>query len=151
MYVEENIGACFVISQESTIERHKKALKESKTLPLLFLFQICFIMAISDTVVSNLTTIYVAVITCMKAYGFLCGRSFNGAYVVMISTTVVALILMTTLTWDLSRKATYAFNRDHPHNHVMMCKGGICWHGVAVRSPASELRFRLPHQQNAAF
>ncbi|KAJ1421618.1 putative transmembrane protein [Sesbania bispinosa] len=102
-------------------------------------------MAVSDIVVSNLTTLYVAVIACVKAYGFICGRSFTGAFVVIVSTTVVGLILVTTLTWDVSRKATYAFNRQHPHPHEM-CKGGICWHGVAVRSPASQVRFRLPQQ-----
>ncbi|XP_027333055.1 uncharacterized protein LOC113847921 [Abrus precatorius] len=105
-------------------------------------------MAVSDAVVSNLTSIYVAVIACIKAYGFLCGRSFGGGFVLVVSTAVVALILVSTLTWDVSRKATYAFAGDHPpqpppHVHEV-CKGGICWHGVAVRSPASQVRFRLP-------
>lgn len=104
-------------------------------------------MAVSDAVVSSLTTIYVAVIVCIKVYGFLCGRSFGSAFIVMVSTTAVGLVLVATLTWDVSRKATYAFNRPHntPHTHEM-CKGGICWHGVAVRFPASQVRFRLPQQ-----
>ncbi|TKY57622.1 hypothetical protein E2542_SST14672 [Spatholobus suberectus] len=106
-------------------------------------------MAVSDAVVSNLTGLYVAVIACIKAYGFLCGRSFSGGFVLIASTAVVALILVATLTWDVSRKATYAFAADQPppplqqHTHEV-CKGGICWHGVAVRSPASQVRFRLP-------
>ncbi|KAE9592645.1 hypothetical protein Lal_00028766 [Lupinus albus] len=103
-------------------------------------------MAVSDSVVRNLTMIYVAVIACIKAYGLFCGRSFTGTFVLILSTTLVALILVLTLTWDVSRKATYAFAGDHllnlHHNHT--CKGGICWHGVAVRSPASQIRFRLP-------
>lgn len=110
-------------------------------------------MALSDAVVSNLTTIYVAVIACIKLYGFLCARTFTGVFVVMISTTVVGFILMATLTWDVSRKATYAINRYH--HPPLNCKGGICWHGVAVRSPASQVRFRIPQQifpiPNAAF
>ena len=113
-------------------------------------------MAVSDAVVSNLTTIYVALIACIKVYGLVCGRNFGSVFVLIVSTMVVALILVATLTWDLSRKATYAFASDHGHgNHQQphhghnntheMCKGGICWHGVAVRSPASQVRFRLPH------
>ncbi|XP_020203656.1 uncharacterized protein LOC109789171 [Cajanus cajan] len=100
-------------------------------------------MAVSDTVVSNLTLLYVAVIVCIKAYAFACGRTFTGAFVLAASTAAVALILLATLTWDVSRKATYAFAAaDHPppppHAHDA-CKGGICWHGVAVRSPASQV------------
>ncbi|EEF52738.1 uncharacterized protein LOC8274678 [Ricinus communis] len=105
-------------------------------------------MAVSDAVIGNLTTIYVAVIAGIKAYGLVCGRSFSGGFVLILSTSVVGLILIGSLTWDVSRKATYAISRDH-HIHVHeMCKGGICWHGVAVRSPASQVRFRLPqHHQ----
>ncbi|KAK7382943.1 hypothetical protein VNO78_28607 [Psophocarpus tetragonolobus] len=105
-------------------------------------------MALSDTLLSNLTLLYVAVIACIKAYAFLCGRSFGGAFVLLASTAVVALILLATLTWDVSRKATHAFAADHPppppHTHDACKGGGICWHGVAVRSPASQVRFRLP-------
>ncbi|KAK7283734.1 hypothetical protein RIF29_13476 [Crotalaria pallida] len=109
-------------------------------------------MAVSDAVVSNLTTIYVALIACIKAYGLISGRTFTGTFVLILSTTLVAFTLVLTLTWDVSRKATYAFAAgDHRHllvnphhHHHEMCKGGICWHGVAVRSPASQVRFRLP-------
>ncbi|WCJ35084.1 hypothetical protein M5689_016352 [Euphorbia peplus] len=100
-------------------------------------------MAVSDAVTANLTTIYVAIIAGIKAYGLVSGRSFSGGFVLILSTAVVGLILIASLTWDVSRKATYAISRDHIHVHEM-CKGGICWHGVAVRSPASQVRFRLP-------
>ncbi|GKV17833.1 hypothetical protein SLEP1_g28291 [Rubroshorea leprosula] len=100
-------------------------------------------MAISDAVIGNLTTIYVAVIAGIKAYGLVSGRNFSGGFVLIISTAVVAVVMIGTLAWDILRKATYAVSRDHVHVHKM-CKGGICWHGVAVRSPASQVRFRLP-------
>ncbi|XP_022772642.1 uncharacterized protein LOC111315293 isoform X1 [Durio zibethinus] len=105
-------------------------------------------MAISDAVIGNLMMIYVAVIAGIKAYGLVCGRSFSSGFVLIVSSTVVGFILVGTLTWDVTRKATYAISRDQPasvHVHEM-CKGGICWHGVAVRSPASQVRFRLPRQ-----
>ncbi|XP_054819757.1 uncharacterized protein LOC129318817 [Prosopis cineraria] len=109
-------------------------------------------MAVSDTVAGNLMTIYVAVIAGIKVYGLVCGRSLSTGFVVIMSTTVVGLILVATLTWDVSRKAKYAFALDQtprrqPHHilHAQTCKGGICWHGVAVRSLASQIRFRLPH------
>ncbi|CAL1383906.1 unnamed protein product [Linum trigynum] len=113
-------------------------------------------MALSDKVTGNLTTIYVAVIAGIKAYGIVRGRYFGAGFVLIASTTVVALILVATLTWDVSRKATYAICSEN-HDRAAaagegeICKGGICWHGVAVRSPASQVRFRLPHhhhQQN---
>ncbi|CAL5205460.1 unnamed protein product [Lathyrus oleraceus] len=106
-------------------------------------------MAVFDAVLSNLTITYVAVIVCIKFYGFISGRTFTGAFILMMSTTVVILILITTLAWDVSRKVTDAFNGHHPPRHIhdeIICKGGICWHGVAVRSPASQVRFRLPQQ-----
>ncbi|KAL3603269.1 hypothetical protein D5086_004128 [Populus alba] len=95
-------------------------------------------MALSDAVIGNLTTIYVAVIAGIKAYGLVCGRSFSGVFVLIVSTAVVGLILIGTLTWDISRKAMYAISQDRVNNVHEMCKGGICWHGVAVRSPASQ-------------
>ncbi|CAL0303508.1 unnamed protein product [Lupinus luteus] len=109
-------------------------------------------MALSDSVVSNLTTIYMALILCIKAYCLVCGHNFTGTFILILSTTLVALILVSTLTWDVSRKVTYAFgagdhllnpHQIHHHNHHT-CKGGICLYGVAVRSPASQLHFRLP-------
>ena len=103
-------------------------------------------MALSDAVIGNLTTIYVAVIAGIKAYGLVCGRSFSGVFVLIVSTAVVGLILIGTLTWDISRKAMYAISQDRVNNVHEMCKGGICWHGVAVRSPASQVRFRLPQR-----
>ncbi|CAN0871999.1 hypothetical protein LINGRAHAP2_LOCUS10001 [Linum grandiflorum] len=104
-------------------------------------------MAISDAVTGNLTTIYVAVIAGIKAYGMVCGRHFGAGFVLIASTTVVGLILVATLTWDVSRKATHAISRESTCRSPShdLCKGGICWHGVAVRSPASQVRFRLPH------
>lgn len=105
-------------------------------------------MAISDVVVGNLTTLYLTVIAVIKAYGLATGRSFAGGFVLIISTVVVGCILIGTLTWDVSRKATYAVLTvpDHHQEAHEMCRGGICWHGVAVKSPASEVRFRLPQQ-----
>ncbi|KAF9686705.1 hypothetical protein SADUNF_Sadunf02G0017000 [Salix dunnii] len=107
-------------------------------------------MALSDAVIGNLTTIYVAVIAGIKAYGLVFGRSFSGVFVLIVSTAVVGLILIGTLAWDISRKATYAISRDRVNVHEM-CKGGICWHGVAVRSPASQLgvvELREPQASN---
>ncbi|KAL0347489.1 UNVERIFIED_CONTAM: hypothetical protein Scaly_1764900 [Sesamum calycinum] len=103
-------------------------------------------MPISDAVLGNLTTLYLLVIAAMKAYGLATGRSFSGSCVLILSTAVVAFILIASLTWDVSRKATQALmTRDHGHE---MCRGGICWHGVAVKSPASQVRFRLPQHHN---
>ncbi|KAL0366022.1 UNVERIFIED_CONTAM: hypothetical protein Sradi_3492300 [Sesamum radiatum] len=103
-------------------------------------------MPISDAVVGNLTTLYLLVIAAMKAYGLATGRSFSGSCVLILSTAVVAFILIASLTWDVSRKTTQALiTRDHGHE---MCRGGICWHGVAVKSPASQVRFRLPQHHN---
>ncbi|PIN03528.1 hypothetical protein CDL12_23950 [Handroanthus impetiginosus] len=103
-------------------------------------------MAISDAVVGNLTTLYLLIIAAVKAYGLATGRSFSGSCVIVLSTAAVALILIASLTWDVSRKATQAMiTRDRGHE---MCRGGICWHGVAVKSPASQVRFRLPQHHN---
>lgn len=107
-------------------------------------------MAISDVVVGNLTTLYLTVIAVIKLCGLASGRSFAGGYVLMISTVVVIFILIGTLTWDVSRKATCLVltvpDKNDGNNNIKheMCRGGICWHGVAVKSPVSEVRFRLP-------
>ncbi|MED6162477.1 hypothetical protein PIB30_070819 [Stylosanthes scabra] len=114
---------------------------------------------ISDRVVSNLTSIYLAVIACMKVYGVACGHNLGGAFVVMLlSSMFVVLILVAALAWDLSRKPTYAYaftttaSTSNNSHHHLICKGGICWHGVAVRSPASQVRFSLPrHLPYATF
>ncbi|KAH7567119.1 hypothetical protein ACOSP7_011148 [Xanthoceras sorbifolium] len=103
-------------------------------------------MAVSDAVIRNLTTIYIAVIAGIKAYGLVAGRSFSSGLVLILSTAIVGFVLIGTLTWDVSRKATYAISRDQRVHSQELCKGGICWHGVAVRSPASQVRFRLPQQ-----
>lgn len=97
-------------------------------------------MAISDMVARNLTTLYLVVIAVVKIYGLSTGRSYAGVYVLVISTLVVGGILVVTLTWDVSKKATYVLT---PNDKEHVCRGGICWHGVAVKSPASQLRFRL--------
>ncbi|KAF3663052.1 hypothetical protein P3S67_011866 [Capsicum chacoense] len=110
-------------------------------------------MTISDAVVSNLTTFYLLVIAAMKAYGLITGRSYSGVFVLIVSTAIVGGVLIVSLTWDVTRKATsYAMTRNHHddrrHHSEELCRGGICWHGVAVRSPASQFRFRLPQHQN---
>ncbi|XP_024010430.1 uncharacterized protein LOC18008786 isoform X2 [Eutrema salsugineum] len=113
------------------------------------------LMALSDAVLGNLATIYVAVIIAIKVYGLVSGRSFSAGFVVFVSITAVGVLLAVTLAWDVSRRAADAVSRynrvvaedlSHRHNHDGggICKGGICWHGVAVRSPASQVRFRLP-------
>ncbi|KAL6524831.1 hypothetical protein OROMI_030424 [Orobanche minor] len=94
-------------------------------------------MAISNAVVGNLTTLYLVVIAAMKAYGLAVGRSFSSAGVLILSTAVVAAILIASLAWDVSRKVTHALMTAGDHGHEM-CRGGICWHGVAVKSPASQ-------------
>ncbi|CAN4092132.1 unnamed protein product [Withania somnifera] len=115
-------------------------------------------MAISDSVLGNLTTLYLLVIVAIKAYGLMTGKSYSGFFVLIFSTIVVVGALIMSLTWDVSRKATrYALTREHHHQQDPsqhprphsdeLCRGGICWHGVAVRSPASQFRFRLPHHQ----
>ncbi|XP_051139310.1 uncharacterized protein LOC127257068 [Andrographis paniculata] len=95
-------------------------------------------MAISDAVVGNLTTIYLAVIAATKAYGLAVGRSFSGGGVLVLSTAIVAAILIASLAWDVWRKAAQALFAAREHSHEM-CRGGICWHGVAVKSPASQI------------
>ncbi|EYU36793.1 hypothetical protein ABFS82_14G300700 [Erythranthe guttata] len=102
-------------------------------------------MAISDTVLGNLTTLYLLIIAAMKVYGLATGRSFTGSCVIILSTAVVALILVASLAWDVSRKATKALMAREAGHEI--CRGGICWHGVAVKSPASQIRFRLPQHR----
>ncbi|XP_031261551.1 uncharacterized protein LOC116119762, partial [Pistacia vera] len=126
-----NSPICFLILQTKQTVKERKSVTD---------------MAVSDAVIGNLTTIYIAVIAGIKAYGLVSGRSFSSGFVLIASTTVVGAILIGTLTWDVSRKATYVITRDHHVHSHEICKGGICWHGVAVRSPASQVRFRLPQQ-----
>ncbi|XP_042509480.1 uncharacterized protein LOC122085107 [Macadamia integrifolia] len=104
-------------------------------------------MGISDTVLANLTSLYLVAIVGIKAYGVISGRNFSGGFVLMVSTIVVGGVLAGTLTWDVSRKATHALCRDPT---IERCRGGICWHGVAVRSPMSQVRFHLDHQTLSA-
>ncbi|MCD9637708.1 hypothetical protein HAX54_021145 [Datura stramonium] len=105
-------------------------------------------MAISDKVTGNLTTLYLAIIGAMKAYGLITGRNFTGCFVLILSTAAVVVVLIASLTWDISLKARRnAMNRDHQVHTHEFCRGGICWHGVAVSSPASQFRFRLPQNR----
>ncbi|XP_010266806.1 PREDICTED: uncharacterized protein LOC104604235 [Nelumbo nucifera] len=107
-------------------------------------------MAISDAVVGNLTTLYLAAIAAIKAFGLMSGRSFSGGFVLVASTIAVGAILVGTLAWDVSRKATHAFSPAlSPDPTDERCRGGICWHGVAVRSPVSQVRFRLPQRPSS--
>ncbi|KAK9075051.1 hypothetical protein SSX86_003370 [Deinandra increscens subsp. villosa] len=100
-------------------------------------------MAISDMVVGNLTILYLTAIAAIKGYGYLTGRCYGGAAVLILSTAVIGVLLTGALTWDVSRKVVVRGDDDVAHE---MCRGGICWHGVAVKSPASEVRFRLPQR-----
>nr|XP_004499284.1 uncharacterized protein LOC101498178 isoform X1 [Cicer arietinum] len=100
-------------------------------------------MGVCDIVASNLTIIYVAVTAFVKAYGILNGRNYSGVFVVTVSTSLVALILFATLMMDLCRKFNNKLlivGEHHPRtsHREMSCKGGICWHGVAERLPASQ-------------
>ncbi|KAJ4965806.1 hypothetical protein NE237_017655 [Protea cynaroides] len=92
-------------------------------------------MGISDTVFANLTSLYLVAIVGIKAYGVISGRNFTGGFLLMASTIVLATVLAGTLAWDLSRKTTHALCKDPTAER---CRGGICWHGVAVRSPMSQ-------------
>ncbi|KAF9618426.1 hypothetical protein IFM89_001149 [Coptis chinensis] len=115
---------------------------------------------ICDGVVANMTSLYLGVIAVMKLFSVITGRNFSGCFVVLVSTFVVASIVLAALTWDVSRKPTYAAplsadpycyyadstsssrqndNREKPR--------GICWHdGVSVQSTVSQIRFQLPQQ-----
>ncbi|XP_052202656.1 uncharacterized protein LOC127808245 [Diospyros lotus] len=107
-------------------------------------------MPISDVVVGNLTTLYLAAIAAVKVYGLASGRAFGGAFVIVVSTAMVGGVLVGTLIWDVSQKAAKAMAHDHHRRHAgdEVCNGGICWHGVAARSPVSQVQFRLPPHQH---
>ncbi|KAF5201187.1 transmembrane protein [Thalictrum thalictroides] len=110
---------------------------------------------ICDGVVANMTSLYLGVIVIMKLFGLITERSFSGCFVVAVSTFVVGSIFIGALTWDVSRKATYATSPDR-YYHLsgrgggggkQRCHGGgICWHGVSVESSVSQIRFQLPQQ-----
>ncbi|XP_076907911.1 uncharacterized protein LOC143564556 [Bidens hawaiensis] len=102
----------------------------------ILLIFLCYMMPVSDIIVNNLTILYITLIVFIKCYAYLTGRCYGGAAVLVLSTTVVGVLLVVTLTWDVSRKLAHE-----------MCRGGICWHGVAVKSPASHVRFRLPQRR----
>ncbi|CAN4095342.1 unnamed protein product [Withania somnifera] len=105
-------------------------------------------MAISDKVTGNLTTLYLAIIGTMKAYSLMTGKNFTGCFVLILSTATVVVMLIASLTWDISTKARNVRPRNHVnHRDHEFCRGGICWHGVAVSSPASQFRLRLPHNR----
>ncbi|KAI8549485.1 hypothetical protein RHMOL_Rhmol06G0028200 [Rhododendron molle] len=105
-------------------------------------------MGASDVVVGNLMTVYLVVIAAVKAHGLVCGQGLSGVFMLVVSTAVVGVILVGSIIWDLYRKASKAVvaARDDDHGSSEICRGGICWHGVAVRSPASQVWFRLPQQ-----
>ncbi|KAL6995857.1 hypothetical protein U1Q18_005992 [Sarracenia purpurea var. burkii] len=104
-------------------------------------------MGISDMVVGNLTTLYLVAIAAVKAHGLLSGQGFGSFFALAVSTAAVGFILIGSVIWDVSRKtAAEAVTPDGGGTEV--CRGGICWHGVAVRSPAANLRFRLPQQRS---
>lgn len=106
-------------------------------------------MGASDVVVGNLMTVYLVVIAAVKAHGLVCGQGLSGVFMLVVSTAVVGVILIGSIIWDLYRKASKALvaaRDDDDHGSSEICRGGICWHGVAVRSPASQVRFRLPQQ-----
>ncbi|XP_047309081.1 uncharacterized protein LOC124912492 [Impatiens glandulifera] len=113
-------------------------------------------MTISDVVVGNLTVLYFITIAAIKVYGLAMGQSFSGFFVLVTSTLLLAFIFLVSLTWDISRKAIKAFvsssssssdaGGDYSGDNNIACRGGICWHGVAVRSPASQVRFSLPQR-----
>lgn len=105
-------------------------------------------MGASDVVVGNLMTVYLVVIAAVKAHGLVCGQGLSGVFMLVVSTAVVGVILIGSIIWDLYRKASKALvvARDDDQGSSEICRGGICWHGVAVRSPASQVWFRLPQQ-----
>lgn len=106
-------------------------------------------MGVSDVVVGNLTTVYLVVIAAVKAHGLVCGQGVSGVFMLVVSSAVVGVILIGSVIWDLYRKASKAVAAAARDDHGVsseVCRGGICWHGVAVHSPASQVRLRLPQQ-----
>ncbi|KAL4557523.1 hypothetical protein LXL04_035704 [Taraxacum kok-saghyz] len=97
-------------------------------------------MAISDMVAGNLTILYLVVIAAIKVYGQLSGRCYGGAAMLILSTATVGVLLVGALTWDISRKVVTCSVVTRCDDEVAqeLCRGGICWHGVAVKSPASQ-------------
>ncbi|KAJ0255887.1 hypothetical protein HA466_0089300 [Hirschfeldia incana] len=73
------------------------------------------VMALSDAVLGNLATIYVAVIIAINVSGIVSGTSFGAGFVVVVSIMAVGVLLAVTLAWDVARRAADAVSR---YNHV---------------------------------
>ncbi|CAA7031720.1 unnamed protein product [Microthlaspi erraticum] len=109
-------------------------------------------MALSDALLANLPKVYIAVVFVIKAYGLVSGCNIGAVVLVIASTAVVVAMLVLTMAWDVLRGATKSIsqykNISHRHHNDGgvggSCKGGICWYGLAFRSHASQIRFRLP-------
>ena len=91
-------------------------------------------MAASDAVARNITTIYLTIIAGIKAYGLTTGHIFTGPFVLATSTAVLLLVLVVTLTWDVSRKSAFVnfaavVEEGGGSGGDGGCRGGICWHG----------------------
>ncbi|RID56164.1 hypothetical protein BRARA_G03380 [Brassica rapa] len=105
------------------------------------------LMALSDAVLGNHATIYVGVIIVIKLYGLVSGTSFSAKFIFVVSVTAVGVLFGVALAWDVSRYNRVSvedLSHCHSHDGGGICKGGICWHGVSVRSPVSQVRFSLP-------
>ncbi|GAU12266.1 hypothetical protein TSUD_02330 [Trifolium subterraneum] len=105
-------------------------------------------MGACDIVASNLTIIYLATLVCLKIYGVVHGWTYGFIFATTCSTTIVAFILVATLMWDLFQKfisTSCVFVPEQPPT-ISSCKGGICWHGVAERYPASKMSIKLPRR-----
>ncbi|GFQ02075.1 hypothetical protein PHJA_002351400, partial [Phtheirospermum japonicum] len=76
-----------------------------------------------------------------SVFGSLFSINFYSHTSIILSTAVAAAILIASLTWDVSRKVMHALIAAREPDHEM-CHSGICWHGVTVRSPTSQVRFR---------
>ncbi|GFQ08857.1 hypothetical protein PHJA_003029700 [Phtheirospermum japonicum] len=55
--------------------------------------------------------------------------------------------MIASFTWNVSRKVTQTLMEAQNHGHEM-CRGGIYWHNVAIKSLASQVRFCLPQHHN---